>query len=184
LNKGCVFLKTPATSSLAKAPPASIEYEAMRAPDLVWMFWRTERSLLPSHKQTPTPQPSSLQPSLYKWENIIVHGSWKYLCVGEAATDPDLLTLLTLLTVDEMEPSILVAFDNTLSPIAPPRIGRNSSSLSSVKVKIHSLKCYRTYNGRVFAHLTSTQNFSLQVGEGAAELTLRSNSYLILKTML
>jgi hypothetical protein len=75
--------------------------------------------------------------------------------VGEAAIDPDLLTLLTLLTVDEVEPSILVASDNTLSPIPPPRIGRNSSSLSSVKVKIHSLECYETYNGRllVISHL-------------------------------
>jgi hypothetical protein len=68
--------------------------------------------------------------------------------MGEAATDPGLLTLLTLLTVDETEPSILVASDNTLSLIAPPRIGRNSSSLSSVKVKIHALECYVTYDGR------------------------------------
>jgi len=60
-----------------------------------------------------------------------------------------LLTLLTLLTVDEREPSILVASDNKLSPIAPPRIGRNSSSLSSVKVKIHSLEWHGTYNGRL-----------------------------------
>ena len=69
--------------------------------------------------------------------------------MGEAANDPGLLTLLILLTVDETEPSILVASDNTLSPIAPPRIGRNSSSLSSAKVKIHSLECYRTYDGRL-----------------------------------
>jgi hypothetical protein len=84
-----------------------------------------------------------------------MHGNWKYLRVGEAAIDPDLLTLLTLLTVDETEPSILVVSDNTLSPIAPPRIGRNSSSLSSVKVKIHSLECYGTYNVRmlVISHL-------------------------------
>jgi hypothetical protein len=60
--------------------------------------------------------------------------------MGEAATDPGLPTLLTLLTVDETEPSILVAPDNTLSPIAPPRIGRNSSSLSSAEVKIHPLE--------------------------------------------
>lgn len=69
--------------------------------------------------------------------------------MGEAATDPGLLTLLTLLTVDEIEPSILVASDNMLSPIAPPRIGRNSSSLSSVKVKICSPECYGTYDGRL-----------------------------------
>jgi hypothetical protein len=75
--------------------------------------------------------------------------------VGDGATDPGLLTLLTLLTIDETEPSILVASDNKLSPIAPPRIGRNSSSLSSVNVKIHSLECYGTYDGRlVIWHLT------------------------------
>jgi hypothetical protein len=57
-----------------------------------------------------------------------------YLWEGDVATDPDLLALLILLTVDETEPSILVASDNTLSLIAPPCIGKNSSSLSSVKI--------------------------------------------------
>ena len=119
-----------------KRLPASIVYKARWTPDLIWMFRRTERFLATIHSKILIPQSPSLWPSC------------KYLWMGEADTDPGLLTLLTLLTVDEIEPSILVASDNKLSPIAPPRIGRNSSSLSSVKVKIHSLEWYRTYDGR------------------------------------
>jgi hypothetical protein len=127
---------SPSYFLLGKRSLASIEYKARLAPDLVWMFWRTKRFLATTHSKTLIPQPLSL------WS------SWKYLWMGEAANDPGLLTLLILLTVDATEPPTLVASDNTLSPIAPPRIGRNSSSLSSAKVKIHSLECYRTYNGR------------------------------------
>jgi hypothetical protein len=97
------------------------------------MFQKTERFLATVHSKILIPQSPSLWPSC------------KYLWMGEADTDPGMLTLLT---VDEIEPSILVASDNKLSPIAPPRIGRNSSSLSSVKVKIHSLEWYGTYDRR------------------------------------
>jgi hypothetical protein len=68
----------------------------------------------------------------FKWENISYE---TYLSVGEDAIDPDLLALLT---VDETEPSILVVSDNRLSLRPAPRIGKNSSSLSSVKVQSHS----------------------------------------------
>jgi hypothetical protein len=71
----------------------------------------------------------------FKWENIILYIYQRYLCEGEEVIDPDLLAMLA---VDETEPSILAVSDNRLSLIPPPRIGRNSSSLSSAKVQIHS----------------------------------------------
>jgi hypothetical protein len=88
----------------------------------------------------------NFQCKAFKWENIILYIYRRYLWEGEDAIDPDLLALLT---VEEREPSILVVFDNRLSLIPPPRIGRNSSSLSSVKVQSHCQDCYGTSNGGI-----------------------------------